>query len=46
VDFYVLAGLSVVAFAFAFPSAREWEEVLTRIRTFRPELFADPSSPR
>src|SRR5574341_1004592 len=32
--------------AFAVPSAREWEEVLTRIRAFRPELFADPSSPR
>ena len=46
VDFYVLAGLSVVAFAFAFPSAREWEEVLTRIRTFRPELFTDLSPPR
>lgn len=44
VDFYVLAGLSMVAFAFAFPSAREWEEVLTHIRTFRPELFTDPSS--
>jgi hypothetical protein len=46
VDFYVLAGLSVVAFAFAFPSAREWGEVLTRIRAFRPELFADPGPPR
>lgn len=44
VDFYVLAGISAVAFAFAFPSAREWEEVLKRIRTFRPELFADPGS--
>jgi hypothetical protein len=43
-DFYVLAGLSVLAFGLAFPSAREWEEVLTRVRTFRPELFADPSS--
>lgn len=46
VDFYVLAGLSMVAFAFAFPSAREWEEVLMHIRTFRPELFTDPSSSR
>jgi hypothetical protein len=43
-DFYVLAGVSVVAFACAFPSAREWEEVLKRLRTFRPELFEDPAS--
>jgi hypothetical protein len=44
VDFYVLAGLSVVGLAFAFPLAREWEELLKRVRTFRPELFADPAS--
>ena len=39
-DFYVLAGVSVLAFAFAFPSARDWEEALARLRTARPELFA------
>jgi hypothetical protein len=44
VDFYVLAGLSVVALAFAFPLAREWEELLKRVRSFRPELFVDPAS--
>jgi hypothetical protein len=44
VDFYFLAFLSVVAFAFAFPLAREWEELLKRVRTFRPELFTDPTS--
>lgn len=43
-DFYFLAAWSIVAFAFAFPSAREWEQALKRIRTFRPELFADPGS--
>ncbi len=41
-DFYILAALSVLAFSLAFPSAAEWEEVLTRIRSFRPELFARP----
>lgn len=39
-DFYILAGLSVVALALAFPSAVEWGRVLTRIRSSRPELFA------
>jgi hypothetical protein len=43
-DFYILAGLSAVAFALAYPSAVEWEQVLIRIRTFRPELF-EQSSP-
>lgn len=43
-DFYILAGLSAVAFALAFPSAVEWEQVLIRVRTFRPELFAHPGS--
>ncbi|MBI4736561.1 MAG: hypothetical protein HY766_11005 [candidate division NC10 bacterium] len=43
-DFYILAGLSAVAFALAFPSAVEWEQVLIRVRTFRPELFARPGS--
>jgi len=41
-DFYILAGLSAVAFALAFPSAVEWEQVLIRIRAFRPELFEHP----
>lgn len=43
-DFYILAGLSAVAFALAFPSAVEWEQVLIRVRTFRPELLAYPGS--
>ncbi len=43
-DFYILAGLSAAAFALAFPSAVEWEEVLTRVRSFRPELFAQRGS--
>lgn len=38
-DFYILAGVSAVAFALAYPSAVEWEQVLIRIRAFRPELF-------
>jgi len=38
-DFYVLAGLSAVAFGLAYPSAVEWEHVLIRIRAFRPDLF-------
>jgi hypothetical protein len=43
-DFYLLAGISAVAFALAYPSAVEWEQVLIRIRAFRPELFEPPSS--
>lgn len=43
-DFYILAGLSATAFALAFPSAVEWEQVLIRIRDFRPELFEQPDS--
>ena len=43
-DFYILAGLSAVAFALAYPSAVEWEQVLIRIRTSRPELFEPPGS--
>jgi hypothetical protein len=43
-DFYILAGLSAVAFALAYPSAVEWEQVLIRIRTSRPELFGRPGS--
>lgn len=43
-DFYILAGLSMVAFALAYPSAAEWEQLLTRIRSSRPELFAQPGS--
>ena len=41
-DFYLLAGLSGVAFALAYPSAVEWEQVLIRLRAFRPELFEPP----
>jgi hypothetical protein len=44
VDFYILAGFSLVTFALAFPSAGEWEQVLTRIRSHRPELFGQPGS--
>jgi hypothetical protein len=43
-DFYILAALSLMAFALAFPSAVEWEQVLIRIRTVRPELFSQPGS--
>jgi hypothetical protein len=43
-DFYILAGLSAAAFALAYPSAVEWEQVLIRIRAFRPELFEQPGS--
>jgi hypothetical protein len=43
-DFYILAGLSAAAFALAYPSAVEWEQVLVRIRAFRPELFEQPGS--
>jgi hypothetical protein len=42
VDFYLLAGLSGVAFALAYPSAVEWEQVLVRLRASRPELFEPP----
>ncbi len=45
-DFYILAGLSAAAFALAYPSAVEWEQVLIRIRAFRPELFEPPGSSR
>jgi hypothetical protein len=45
VDFYFLAGVSLVAFGLAFPSAQEWEEALTRIRSSRPELFRSPDLP-
>lgn len=44
VDFYILAALSAVAFALAFPSAVDWEQALIRIRAFRPELFEQPGS--
>ena len=43
-DFYIMAGLSAMAFALAFPSAEGWGQVLTRIRSSRPELFAPPGS--
>jgi hypothetical protein len=43
-DFYILAGLSAAAFALAYPSAVEWEQVLIRIRAFRPELFEQPGA--
>ena len=41
-DFYALAGVSLLAFALAFPSARDWEKALERIRASRPELFSPP----
>jgi hypothetical protein len=43
-DFYILAVVSLLAFALAFPSAIEWRQVLVRIRTVRPELFSQPGS--
>jgi len=39
-DFYALAAASVLAFALAFPSSRDWEGALDQLRTARPELFA------
>jgi hypothetical protein len=44
-DFYVLAALSLVGFALAFPSTAEWEEALLNLRAARPELFAPPGAP-
>jgi hypothetical protein len=38
-DFYLMAGLSLLAFALAFPSSGEWEDALTALRASRPELF-------
>lgn len=38
-DFYLMAGLSIVAFALAFPSSRDWEDALQTLRASRPELF-------
>lgn len=43
-DFYILAGLSAVAFALAFPTAEHWEQMLNGIRADRPELFPPPES--
>jgi hypothetical protein len=42
-DFYILAGVSLVGFAMARPSARDWEIALGCIYRARPELFT-PSS--
>lgn len=39
VDFYLMAGVSIIAFVLAFPSAREWEDALQTLRASRPELF-------
>jgi hypothetical protein len=39
-DFYALAVASVLAFALAFPSSRDWEDALDQLRAARPELFA------
>jgi hypothetical protein len=43
-DFYVMAAISVLAFVLAFPSGRDWEKALERIRTSRPELFSPPDA--
>ncbi len=43
-DFYILAALSVVAFALAYPSAPEWERMLSRLRSSHPELFTPSDS--
>ena len=43
-DFYILAALSVVAFALAYPSAAEWEQMLSRLRSSHPELFTPSGS--
>ena len=43
-DFYALAAVSALAFVLAFPSTREWEDALSRIRASRPELFPPPES--
>jgi hypothetical protein len=41
-DFYTLAGVSVLAFALACPSTSDWEDALSRIRDSLPELFSSP----
>jgi hypothetical protein len=38
-DFYLMAGLSLVAFSLVFPSANDWEAALGALRSSRPELF-------
>ncbi len=43
-DFYILAGLSVAAFGLAYPSATEWEQMLSRLRASHPELFPPSGS--
>lgn len=42
IDFYALAGVSLVAFALARPSADGWETGLGAISRVRPELFSPP----
>ncbi len=44
-DFYVLAGLSILGFALAFPSAADWEAALLSLRTAQPQLFVPQGSP-
>lgn len=39
-DFYIMAGLSLLGFALAFPSTTDWEAALLSLRVARPELFA------
>jgi hypothetical protein len=43
-DFYILAGLSMAAFALAYPSATDWEQMLSRLRSRHPELFTPSRS--
>ncbi len=38
-DFYILAGLSFLGFALAFPSGADWEAALLSLRASCPELF-------
>jgi heme exporter protein D len=44
-DFYVLAGLSLVGFALAFPSAVDWASALLQLRACSPELFSAQPPP-
>jgi hypothetical protein len=44
-DFYVLAGASLLGFALAFPAAADWEAALRSLRTARPELFTPQGEP-
>jgi hypothetical protein len=45
-DFYAMAGVSLLGFGCAFPSAVDWETALLRLRASRPELFPPSGAAR